>query len=110
MKPPTDTETLSAPDLEESAAAANPVAGIDQTRGATVEPAAQRSSPEPAVLILVNETGTVDTVKATFTPTSVGDNLLMTNALSVAKTWKFRPAEKDGHPVKYQVIMPLSVF
>jgi Fe-S cluster assembly protein SufB len=31
MKPPTDTETLSATELEE--AAANPVAGIDQTKG-----------------------------------------------------------------------------
>src|SRR5829696_3653129 len=31
MKPPTDAETLSGPELDE--AAANPVAGIDQTRG-----------------------------------------------------------------------------
>jgi outer membrane biosynthesis protein TonB len=74
------------------------------------EPAAPRSASGPAILIVVNEDGTVDTVKATFVPTTVGDNMLMTNALSVAKTWKFRPAEKDGLPVKYQLIVPLSVF
>ena len=31
MKPPTDTETLSAPETEEFTS--NPVAGIDQTKG-----------------------------------------------------------------------------
>jgi hypothetical protein len=73
-------------------------------------PPGRRNAAVPAVQIIVDADGTVEMASATFMPTTIGDNLLMTNALSVAKTWRFTPAEKDGRPVKYRLFVPLSAF
>jgi hypothetical protein len=61
-----------------------------------------------AVQIVVNENGTVDSVKATVSPKTIGETILMTSGLSIAKAWRFDPAVKDGRPVRYSLIVPLS--
>jgi hypothetical protein len=53
------------------------------------------------VELIVSETGTVESVKLLRTPRSVLDSML----LSAAKAWRFRPALKDGRPVKFRKIV-----
>jgi hypothetical protein len=63
-----------------------------------------------AIRVLVNEAGTVDLVNATLPPRTLSESLLVTNGLAMAKTWVFRPAVRNGRPVKYRLILPLSMF
>jgi TonB-like protein len=73
-----------------------------------------QSSPgvRPDVLmisVVVNEQGTVDSVRAVNTPENIGELVMLTAALSAVKSWQFRPAVKDGTPVKYRQIVPLRI-
>jgi hypothetical protein len=52
--------------------------------------------------ILVNATGDVESAKGRPRPATIGDAVQSHVALSVVKTWRFRPARKDGQPVKYR--------
>jgi hypothetical protein len=63
-----------------------------------------------AIRVLVNEAGTVDLVNATLPPRTLAESILVTNGLAMAKTWQFRPAARSGRPVKYRLILPLSMF
>jgi hypothetical protein len=56
--------------------------------------------------ILVSETGDVETVLGRPRPATLGATLQSTTALSVVKTWRFRPALKNGQPVKYRTTVP----
>jgi hypothetical protein len=58
--------------------------------------------------IVVNELGTLDSVKTTVIPRTLGQHIWMTNSLSVVKTWRFRPALKDGQPVRYRLLFRLE--
>ena len=49
--------------------------------------------------VLVGESGDVEHVKLLSRPSPI----LATMLLSAAKTWKFRPALNDGHPVRYRL-------
>lgn len=76
---------------------------------APLNPEQQPPSPGTLALeIMVNEDGTVASVKATSKPTSLAQALDLYNASQFAKTWKFSPALKNGQPVKYRVIVPLK--
>ncbi len=55
------------------------------------------------VELIVSETGTVESVKLLRTPRSVHDSMF----LSAAKAWHFRPATKDGHPVRFRKIVSM---
>jgi hypothetical protein len=55
--------------------------------------------------ILVNATGGVESVRARQRPATIGTAVQSHMALSVVKTWRFRPARKDGQPVKYRTIV-----
>jgi hypothetical protein len=50
------------------------------------------------VELIISEVGTVDSVKLLGTPHTVHDFMF----LSAAKAWQFRPALKDGVPVRYR--------
>jgi hypothetical protein len=63
-----------------------------------------------AIQVRITQSGSVDTVKYTLVPKSVGEAGFITWALSIAKTWHYEPAMKDGQPVRYQVLVPISVF
>lgn len=76
----------------------------------SVSPAPVEEDPGAPITIevVVSETGTVDSVKSTVIPDTLGKSIWMTNSLSVVKTWQFRPASKDGQPVKYRLFLPLG--
>ena len=58
--------------------------------------------------ILVSETGRVESATGLRRPATVGAALETTTALSVVKTWRFLPARKNGHPVKYRTTVPVA--
>jgi protein TonB len=61
------------------------------------------------ISVVVNERGSVDSVKAVNVPLSIGESVMLTAALSAVKSWHFRPAMKDGAAVKYRQIVPLKI-
>ena len=61
------------------------------------------------IAIVVNESGTVDSVQAVNIPVSIGESVMLTAALSAVKAWHFHPALRDGAPVRYRQIVPLRV-
>jgi TonB family protein len=61
------------------------------------------------IAVVVNPNGTVDSVKAVNAPVTLGESVMLTAALSAVKAWHFRPAIKDGAPVKYRQIVPLRI-
>jgi len=58
-----------------------------------------------SIEVMVNEHGTIDEAKAGRAPRSLAESMQIMNELSVAKNWRFRPATRDGHPVKYRLIV-----
>jgi hypothetical protein len=68
------------------------------------------NAPEGFARILVNERGAVESVRATVDPKTMSEAIIITNALSQAKTWSFQPAMKDGKAVRYLLMIPLSRF
>ena len=65
-------------------------------------PAGVRTTDLIIIDVLVTETGNVGSVRVREAPKTMGDTMLATLSLSAAKTWRFRPALKDGQPVKYR--------
>jgi len=61
------------------------------------------------VAVIVGENGKVDSVKAVTQPRNIGESLVLVSALSALKSVQFRPAVKDGVPVKYSLTVPLRV-
>ena len=61
------------------------------------------------VEVLVNELGRVDWAKAIDHPRNLGESLVLTNALSATKTWRFNPAMKEGLPVKYRELIAVAI-
>ena len=58
--------------------------------------------------ILVSETGLVESARGWQRPATLGAALESTTALSVVKTWRFWPAQKNGQPVRYRTTMPFA--
>lgn len=76
-----------------------PPAEIEKRLPAWAPPAsARRVELRGVLLVVINERGTVDSAKLDKPLSPYYDSLL----LNAAKTWRFRPATKDGQAVKYQ--------
>jgi len=58
--------------------------------------------------VVVSERGTVESAKALGPPRTMGDVLVLTNELSGSNSWRFRPAVKDGEPVRYRQLVVLN--
>ena len=68
-------------------------------------PATRRSVNDPThIEVHVGADGTVDKVRLYPQGSTLNDRMLV----SAAKAWVFRPALKEGHPVKYTLLMPLT--
>ena len=63
----------------------------------------------PAIEIVINEHGGVESARANVSPRTIGEATLVMSQLSAVKTWNFRPAIKDGRPVKYRLMVPLGI-
>jgi hypothetical protein len=72
-------------------------------------PASTRAADLVAIEIVVNEHGAVESVKAIDRTNNIADAFALTMSLSAAKSWHFHPALKDGLPVKYRQIIPLTM-
>jgi hypothetical protein len=87
----------------------------DVTPPQFVSPSAPPSVPEgldpktaPALEVLVNERGIVEGAKLCSPPRSLAESMEMMSEISAAKMWRFRPAIRDGRPVKYRLIVRLG--
>jgi TonB family protein len=60
--------------------------------------------PDDVVIIdfVVDERGNVESAKIRIEPRSVGESMLLAMSLQALKSWQFRPAVKEGRPVKYR--------
>ena len=67
-------------------------------------------APPGFVRILISEDGTVESARATVDPRTMGELIIITNALSMAKTWRFQPAMKNGKAVRYSLMISLNRF
>ncbi|PWT85093.1 MAG: hypothetical protein C5B57_03635 [Blastocatellia bacterium] len=61
------------------------------------------------VEVILNEAGKVDSAKAIDLPRTLGESLVLTNALAATKTWRFHPALKDGQPVRYRELIAVAI-
>jgi hypothetical protein len=68
-------------------------------------PVGVRADDVTTLELLVDETGNVQSVKLVGRPHHLGEALLATLNLSAAKTWRFRPAVKDGRAVRYRTFV-----
>jgi len=59
----------------------------------------------PFVEVIVNDKGTVDSVKGCEPPKTLAESLELLNALSAVGNWRFRPADKGGRSVKYRLVV-----
>ena len=67
------------------------------------------TSGAPAIEIVINERGTVDSARATVQPKTVGEASLLMGRLSAVKAWRFQPATKNGEAVRYRLLVPFDV-
>jgi hypothetical protein len=54
-----------------------------------------------ALVIVVDQTGRVESATLATRPATLEDAMQATMNLSAAKSWRFRPALRAGQPVKY---------
>jgi hypothetical protein len=54
--------------------------------------------------LLVLENGTVEEARLIPASNRLQDRLL----ISASKAWQFRPAEKNGRPVRYRILVPIT--
>ena len=72
----------------------------------TVSPEAPWGTDEAGVVMaVVSPDGQVEKVRLIFPPKSVHEAMI----LSAIKTWRFRPAMKDGEAVRYRHLIPVSL-
>ena len=60
------------------------------------------------IQIVIDENGQVESAILARYPTDMRQAVSGTMLLAAAKAWRFQPATKDGHPVKYRRIIWFS--
>jgi hypothetical protein len=58
-----------------------------------------------AIQVVVSQNGAVESARPLTNPRTLSEYIVVTAGLSAAKTWRFRPALKDGRPVKYRMVV-----
>jgi hypothetical protein len=71
-------------------------------RWLNVVPAGLRPDEALTIDFIVNERGVVESAKVKGAPRSLAEAMQFTMSLQRLKSWQFRPALKDGDPVKYR--------
>jgi hypothetical protein len=61
------------------------------------------------IAVVVSENGQVLSVRAVNPPRNIGESLVLYGALASVKSVQFRPARKQGIPVKYRLIVPVRI-
>jgi len=119
LRTPRDTGAAAAPRVEPSA----PHGTYDQSDAEVTPPSAVYtqlsgilSTESPGIrtevltiAVVVSEDGQVLSAKAVNPPRNVGESLVLFGALASIKSVAFRPATKQGVPVKYRLIVPVRV-
>jgi hypothetical protein len=72
-------------------------------------PSSPRASDRTTIEIVVDERGGVESAKSVGEAASLADTAAVAMSLSAAKAWRFRPAIKDGRPVKYRQIFSIAL-
>jgi len=62
------------------------------------------------IAVVVAADGSVDSVRAVNPPHTLGESVLLTEALSVVKSWHFSPATRYGAPVRFRHVVPAQAF
>jgi hypothetical protein len=119
VRAPRDTGASAAPHVDPSA----PHGTYDQSDADVTAPSARYtqlsgilSTQSPGirtevltVAVVVSEDGRVLSVKAVNAPRTIGESLVLFGALASIKAVEFRPATKQGVPVKYRLIVPVRI-
>ena len=72
-------------------------------------PSSPRASDRTTIEIVVNERGSVESAKSVGEAANLADTAAVAMSLSAAKAWRFRPAIKDGRPVRYRQIFSIAL-
>ena len=98
-------ETFSAGDAD----VAPPDLRRQQLPTAVLEPGTAVPEGWPYLMLVVDETGVVESVRLTARIPPPGQSLYRHRMLvSAAKAWQFEPARKNGQPVRYAIRVPLE--
>src|SRR5262249_47562012 len=84
-----------------------PIAILPQQLGSL--PAGARREDYYMIEVVLNEQGAVESARVTEAPLELGDTVVVTMSLSAVKAWQFLPALKDGRPVRYRKLIPVSL-
>jgi hypothetical protein len=72
-------------------------------------PASSRPEDMMRVEVIVDEQGNVESAKSVDAPSSLSDAQAVAMSLSAAKSWHFRPALREGRPVRYRQVVPVTI-
>lgn len=98
------------PIFEAGATGVAPPALLTPLANARTRPDANYEPGSASIEVIVAEDGGVSSVKAARQPETIGETLQMVNWLSITKSWRFTPAVRNGKPVRYRLIVPLSAL
>jgi periplasmic protein TonB len=84
-----------------------PIPILPQRLGAL--PPGLRLQDKMMIEVVLDEDGNVESAKTVDPPQNLGDAVVVTMSLSAVKSWHFRPALKDGRPVKYRQQIPVTL-
>ena len=88
---------------------APPALRRQQLPTAVLEPGTAVPAGWPFLLLVVDETGAVESVRLTARPPRSGQSLYRHRMLvAAAKAWQFEPALREGQPVRYEIRVPLE--